>query len=304
MALRGGYDRYTSRIMSRRKSDLDIYFDCINAAIGAIGERAPRILHLGCGWDRSGTTNLLPSESQIVGVDLDREACVRYPRDAWLADAGHLPFPDDSFDLVCSEYLIEHLEHPADVMTELARVLRSEGRAILLTPSRWSYKSVAASMTPHAFHELVASKLRPDGREAADVYPTHYKMNSRTDIHQYAAMHGFTVERVVHINNGPTWFRRLPGLFEVGLAYHWLLDRSSRLQELRCGLVVDLRKREPSEALDIMDGPQRSALTTNLVPTCLRCGYPTMARGDAEWECPACRRRYPIEDGVTDARPL
>ena len=79
------------------------------------------------------------------------------------------------------------------------------------------------------------------GRVAADVYPTHYRANARGDILAIAGRHGFRIEVLEYLNNGPTWFPRLPGLFELGRAYHWLLDRATPLEQLKCGIRLWLR---------------------------------------------------------------
>jgi demethylmenaquinone methyltransferase / 2-methoxy-6-polyprenyl-1,4-benzoquinol methylase len=76
-------------------------------------------------------------------VALDRStsmlavAAARLPPDWSLrrGDAKHLPFPDQSFDLVSACYLL-HLLGPEDriqVLTEIARVLRPGGRVVTIT---------------------------------------------------------------------------------------------------------------------------------------------------------------------------
>jgi ubiquinone/menaquinone biosynthesis C-methylase UbiE len=59
-----------------------------------------------------------------------------------VADANCLPFPDGSFDLVVCNSVLHHLENPAGLLTEMARVVGPDG-AILLRdlrrPSRFAY---------------------------------------------------------------------------------------------------------------------------------------------------------------------
>jgi len=59
-----------------------------------------------------------------------------------VADANRLPFPDASFDLVLCNSVLHHLENPARLLAEIARVARPDG-AILLRdlgrPSRIAY---------------------------------------------------------------------------------------------------------------------------------------------------------------------
>jgi SAM-dependent methyltransferase len=56
---------------------------------------------------------------------------------------GRLPYPDDTFDIVCSLEVIEHVEDQFAFCREILRVLRPGGHAIISTPnvlnmnSRW-----------------------------------------------------------------------------------------------------------------------------------------------------------------------
>ncbi len=64
-------------------------------------------------------------------------AAFRYsdvPCDLIRAD-GRLPYDDDTFDIVCSIEVIEHVEDQFAFLRELIRVLRPNGRAIITTPN-------------------------------------------------------------------------------------------------------------------------------------------------------------------------
>ena len=92
-------------------------------------------------------TRLLREEGKarlVVGLDLDR-ATARYAvavhgRDGArfaCADAGHLPLPDASMDLVASFETIEHVPDDSALLSEFRRVLRPGGRLICSTPNQW-----------------------------------------------------------------------------------------------------------------------------------------------------------------------
>jgi 2-polyprenyl-6-hydroxyphenyl methylase/3-demethylubiquinone-9 3-methyltransferase len=53
-----------------------------------------------------------------------------------LGDARRLPFEDASFDVVCAMDFLEHVEDPARVVTEVARVLRPGGTFFFHTFNR------------------------------------------------------------------------------------------------------------------------------------------------------------------------
>src|SRR4051812_40006557 len=114
-----------------------------------------RILHAGCGWDRVGVTAPYRAQCEIVGVDRDPRVAGRFHSAFHLGDLADLPFAEQSFDLIVSEYVVEHLEEPAQVFQEFGRVLKPGGRALLLTPNLWSYKAIGAALTPDWFHRLM-----------------------------------------------------------------------------------------------------------------------------------------------------
>lgn len=49
-------------------------------------------------------------------------------------DGTGLPFPDEAFDTVLFGEVIEHLPEPGSVLSEIARVVRSDGQLVLTTP--------------------------------------------------------------------------------------------------------------------------------------------------------------------------
>lgn len=97
----------------------------------------------------TGTAGLLrrlakrPSRpGRAVGVDASAAMLARAPDlpPGWelrRADAGSLPFPDASFDVVTACYLLHLLTGPArrEVVGEIARVVRPGGRAVTVTPA-------------------------------------------------------------------------------------------------------------------------------------------------------------------------
>ena len=59
-----------------------------------------------------------------------------------VADAAQLPFPDAGFDLVLSNSLLHHLQHPVEVLIELARLAKPGGVVLLRDlrrPSRLAF---------------------------------------------------------------------------------------------------------------------------------------------------------------------
>jgi 2-polyprenyl-6-hydroxyphenyl methylase/3-demethylubiquinone-9 3-methyltransferase len=97
-----------------------------------VGEGAA-VLDVGCGGGFS-TNALAQAGYRVQGLDASAESLqVAKRHDVTgtaayvLGDAELLPFPDRSFDAVCALDLLEHVERPASVVREAARVLRPGG---------------------------------------------------------------------------------------------------------------------------------------------------------------------------------
>jgi len=111
----------------------------------------PVIVDVGCG--RGTSTIALAAASApslVLGVDasgaLLAEARARFAGagnlapSAWLqSDFHHLPLADASADAVVAAFCLYHSTTPVAVITELARVLRPGGLAVLATKSATSY---------------------------------------------------------------------------------------------------------------------------------------------------------------------
>jgi SAM-dependent methyltransferase len=94
-----------------------------------------KALDVGCGTGHH-LKGLAERGFQVTGVDgsaemLDVARQAVSDADLHLADVGHLPFADDSFDLALCIEVLRYLEHPAGPIAELARVLRPGGMALV-----------------------------------------------------------------------------------------------------------------------------------------------------------------------------
>ena len=106
-----------------------------------------RVLDFGCGTGY-GTHRIAPGCERIVGVDVSDEAIGEATRRFQASNLGYqriapaeeapLPFDDDSFDLVLSFQVYEHLTDTGAYLREVARVLTDDGTFICVTPDRSS----------------------------------------------------------------------------------------------------------------------------------------------------------------------
>lgn len=96
-------------------------------------KKADKILDIGC-----GEGSRLNAMGGGVGVDINRfaisQAKKKYPEsDFQIASVEKLPFPDKSFDLVYSAFVIEHVKSPEKMLEEMIRV--TSKRLVIICPN-------------------------------------------------------------------------------------------------------------------------------------------------------------------------
>lgn len=283
------YRSYTKEALSKYHTGLDLYLRSVERVYLA----GSKVLHVGAGRDLNGMVNRYGGYEQVYGVDVDRAAISRYPGTGWHASAERLPFGDNSFELVVSEYVLEHLQNPAIVFQEVERVLVPGGSFVSLAPNFYSYKSLIAHFTPLSLHKIAVKFLRGDeGREGEDVYATEYKASTLPDIIKLADAQNLVVESIEWANNGPTWFQRLPLVFEAGRLLHLLLDFKC-LERLRCNMVIVLKKKGPA----IFFKKESSEVDIQ----CVDCNSSPMQSSGAGYCCGTCGREYPFDGSLYSA---
>jgi SAM-dependent methyltransferase len=97
-----------------------------------------RILDVGCGIG-TYVTRFRQFSDEVYGVDIDEEkvaiASAKLPNIS-LAPAEHLPFADESFDVILLHEVIEHVESDRETIREAYRCLRPGGEIVIFAPNR------------------------------------------------------------------------------------------------------------------------------------------------------------------------
>lgn len=79
-------------------------------------------------------------ECRVTAVDIQDQRIVDGPFDFHIVEGTTLPFGDDTFDVVISNYLIEHVGGPkaqAEHLSEIERVMGPTSIGYLASPNRW-----------------------------------------------------------------------------------------------------------------------------------------------------------------------
>jgi SAM-dependent methyltransferase len=105
----------------------------------AAGDRLRgRIFEDGCGVGMY-LVRLAQDARQAIGMDIELERTQEARRLApqVFCGAGEvLPFPDNSFDLILSHEVLEHVQDDRKAVEEIVRTLRPGGRLVLFVPNR------------------------------------------------------------------------------------------------------------------------------------------------------------------------
>lgn len=99
--------------------------------------KGDKLLDIGCGRG-DFTKGFLDLGLKVAGIDRERGDSemlqgidIRINNDL---ENNALPFEDQSFDIVFSKSVIEHIRNPDKFVKEVYRVLKSEGKVITMTP--------------------------------------------------------------------------------------------------------------------------------------------------------------------------
>ena len=127
--------------------------------VGGI-DKSCNVMELGC-----GTGDLAEQLAEIAGrvaaIDFSenmiRIASERFPHiDFRVADAEAVPFEDNAFDVVVSNYTAHHFARPKIVFAEAGRLLKPGGRLVVIMPIQSEQKGFGA------FLQSAVEELSPD----------------------------------------------------------------------------------------------------------------------------------------------
>lgn len=114
------------------------FFHARHGLYQAIAEMAPkldgRLLDVGCG--RKPYRNLFAAE-EYVGLEIDTPVNRMSKRADYYYDGDSFPFPDQRFDGVICNQVLEHVFTPDRFLAEIKRVLKPGGKLLLTIPFVW-----------------------------------------------------------------------------------------------------------------------------------------------------------------------
>jgi ubiquinone/menaquinone biosynthesis C-methylase UbiE len=187
-----------------------------------------RVLDAGCGRYLKFSKQL-SRIATVVGIDLETTLETENLRPPFgvRGNLSDLPFPASHFDMVISRSVVEHLEDPQRVFREFARVLKPGGKVVIITPNKYDYVSLIASLTPYALHRRLVHKIFRVSED--DVFPTLYRANTLGAIRKALTTATFIEKELRTINHYPAYLMFSPVLFRLGILY----ERITSLERFR-----------------------------------------------------------------------
>jgi ubiquinone/menaquinone biosynthesis C-methylase UbiE len=183
-SIAGDFDALMNPYDLRRR--LEVVFDEL---LGDQPLTGRRVLDVGCGTGHFSLAAKARGAGVVsvdIGIELLRKARGKGVGRVVTGDAGALPFPASTFDVVVSSECIEHTVDPERSVAEMLRVLRPGGLLALTCPNRaWHWSVVVAN----------ALKLRP--------YRGLENWPSRSTLRRWIEQHDARVFRHVGIHCFP-----------------------------------------------------------------------------------------------------
>jgi ubiquinone/menaquinone biosynthesis C-methylase UbiE len=149
-------------------------------------------LDLGCGhqmfasWMTKEEQDLGRRASRLVGIDMDLEGLKKNSvvSDRIFGDIERLPLARQSFDVVTANMVVEHLRATETILGEVHRILKPGGLFVFHTPNRRALYASLARLFPQRIKKFLIRVL--ENRREEDVFKTFYRMNTSTEIVEYA----------------------------------------------------------------------------------------------------------------------
>jgi ubiquinone/menaquinone biosynthesis C-methylase UbiE len=120
-------------------------------------------------YERAARVVALEPDGSMAGRLPGRIAEAHVPVEVVSAKAESLPFPDETFDAAVSAFVLCSVEDPATVLAEVRRVLKPNGRLVLLEHVRGEGRTASWQRRVTPLHRRLAGNCHLDRDSRATV---------------------------------------------------------------------------------------------------------------------------------------
>jgi len=190
---------------------------CYKRALRELGDiRGKHVVDIGAGdgafsslLARSGA-RVTVVDNQQAGLDVAQKmfGLRKLTADFILGDAGKVPLPDASADAVTCIELIEHLDHPEELMKEAKRILKPGGVFIVTTPHRLG-EIPMSHFHVHEFYPTELKALAEPFFTDVQVIESHHIFWFAFYGYRFKALRRIQIGKYI-INMMTLWFRSNP----------------------------------------------------------------------------------------------
>lgn len=180
-------------------------------------------------------------ENKIVGqydaldfkVGLDSRNPLANRKNFIRARLEALPFKNESFNLVSTRYVLEHLEMPELVWAEWRRILKPSGQVLVQTPNILSYISFFPRLLPYRLKRRLLIRFYLVSPK--DIFRSYHRFNRPG---KFKKLSGFAVEKMILSEDMHLHFRPF---FYLSYLVH-ILTRDGWTGNFRSTITALLRK--------------------------------------------------------------
>jgi ubiquinone/menaquinone biosynthesis C-methylase UbiE len=209
-----------------------------------VNDKQGQVLDLGCGdgeltqrfAEEIGLSHIIGIDWHVPSIQNARQYNIQLIR----GNVQHtLPFPNQHFDLVISNQVIEHLTDVDMFVKEIYRILKVGGKAIISTENLSSWHNIAALvMGQQAFsqqiseYHIIGNRFANFRGYTAVGYGGHQKIFTTQGLRELCELYGFEVEGVY--GSGyyplPAWVGKIDTMHAAFITVHALktADRHQR----------------------------------------------------------------------------
>lgn len=163
-----------------------------------------RVLDAGCGHGNVIIDENRNKIKEVVGIDINPKATEKNVclDKIVIGDLEKMPFANGEFDVVLSQWVLEHLKSPNQVFAEIYRVLKPGGAFIFVTPYRRNYLLLSRRILKGKMLKKLLGKFY--GRKKEDIFPAFYKANTPELLESKLTAVGFK-KKTLFLNGDPSY---------------------------------------------------------------------------------------------------